>query len=125
MGAEHFVADVEVVVREAALLAGQDAMIGIFGGKLRHGHPKAWSLLHALENEVHAVGTLLHHAAQPRLNKVLFAHAFLGPLDRDVMIAGEGLDPVLVVGGPLAQQLLTHRRSADHLAKEEYDLLWA
>jgi hypothetical protein len=32
-------------------------------------------------DEVHAVGTLLHHAAQPGLNKVLFAQALLGPLD--------------------------------------------
>src|SRR5947208_9907822 len=98
---------------------------GSLGRKLRHGDAEARSLLHALEDEVHAVGTLLHHAAQPGPNKVLFAHALLGPLDRDVMIASEGLHPVLVVGGPLAQQLFAHHRSADDLAKEEYDLLWA
>jgi hypothetical protein len=53
----------------------------------------------ALEDEVHAVGTLLHHAAQPGLNKSSLRTPFSAHLDRDVMIVGEGLDPVLVVGG--------------------------
>ena len=39
------------------------------------------------------------------------------------MIAGKGLDPVLVVGGPLAQQLLAHDRSSDDVAEEVDDLL--
>ena len=44
---------------------------------------------------------------------------------RNVMIAGEGLDPVLVVAGPLAQELLAHHGGAEDLAKEVDDLLGA
>ena len=40
---------------------------------------------------------------------VFLAHALLGPFDRDVMVAGVGFHPVLVVGGALAQDFL-----ADH-----------
>jgi hypothetical protein len=41
------------------------------------------------------------------------------------VIAGEGLDPVLVIGGSLTQDLFAHHRSADDLAKEVHDLLGA
>jgi hypothetical protein len=53
---------------------------------------------------------------------VLLAHTLLGPLDRDVMIAGERLDPGLVVGGPLAQDLLAHHWDTEDLAEEVDDL---
>src|SRR6516165_3689911 len=56
---------------------------------------------------------------------VFLAYALLGPLDWDVVIAGEGLDPLLVVGGSLAQQLLADHRSADDLSEEVHDLLRA
>jgi hypothetical protein len=124
-GAEDFVADVEVVVREAALLVGQDAVIGILGRELGDAHPKARSLLHALEDEVDAVGILPQHFPQPGLHIVLLAHAFLGPLNGDVVIAGKGLDPILVVGGPLAQDLFADDRDTDHSAEEVHDLLGA
>jgi hypothetical protein len=42
----------------------------------------------------------------------------LGPLNGDIVIAGKGLDPVLVVGGPLAQHLFAHRRNANDPAEE-------
>jgi hypothetical protein len=101
-GAQDFVADVEVVVGEAALLAGQDAVVRIFGRELRHGDPERPSLFHALENEVHAESVLAHHFAQPWLHIVFLAHAPLGPLNGDTVIAGKGLDPALIIGGPLA-----------------------
>ena len=62
-GTEDLVADVEVVAGEAALLVGQDAVIGILGRELRHRDPKRWSLLHALEDEVHSERVLLRHFA--------------------------------------------------------------
>src|SRR5271165_1121058 len=49
--AEGFVTDVEIVVGEAAALAGKDAIIGILGWEFRHGDAKGRPLLHALENE--------------------------------------------------------------------------
>ena len=39
------------------------------------------------------------------------------------MIAGEGFHPGLVVGGPLAQDLLADHRNADHLTEEVHHLL--
>ena len=54
---------------------------------------------------------------------VFLAHALLGPLDRGMMIAGEGFHPVLVVGGALAQDFLAHHRNAEHLTEEVHHLL--
>jgi hypothetical protein len=53
---------------------------------------------------------------------VLLAHALLGPLDGDVVIESEGLDPLLVVSGSLAQQLLADDRCADDLPEEMHNL---
>jgi hypothetical protein len=39
-----------------------------------------------------------------------------GPLDRDIMIAGEGLNPVLVVGRTLAQDLFAEHRNANNVS---------
>jgi hypothetical protein len=56
---------------------------------------------------------------------VLLAHPLLGSFDRQPMIAGEGFHPGLVVGGPLAQDLLADHRNADHLTEEVHNLLRA
>lgn len=122
-GAENLVADIEVVVREAAPLRRQDAVIGVLCRELRHGDAERRPLLHALENEVDAVGVRPHHLPQPRPNMVFLAHALLGPLNGDVVVACKGLDPVLVVGAAPAQHLLADHRNADHLAQEVGDLL--
>ena len=47
-GAENFIADIEVVVREAAALAGEDAVVWILGGILRHADPEGRALLSIL-----------------------------------------------------------------------------
>ena len=51
---QRLVADVEIVVGEAAALAAQDAAVGIGGGKARHGRAERLALLHAFQNEVDA-----------------------------------------------------------------------
>src|SRR5215469_104701 len=53
---EDLIADVEVVMREAAALVRQDPVIWIFGRVFRHGDAKGRALLHALEDEIDAVG---------------------------------------------------------------------
>src|SRR6267143_371283 len=63
-GAENFIAQVEVVVREAAALFVQDAVVGIGGGKLGQDGAKGLALLQAFENEVHAMLVLALHAAE-------------------------------------------------------------
>jgi len=47
-GTEHFVANVEVVMGEAAALVGDNAVIGIFGGIFRDGDTERRSDLQAL-----------------------------------------------------------------------------
>src|ERR1700760_4493359 len=123
--AEGFIAQVEIVVRETAALVGEDPVIWILGGVFRHGDAKGGSLLHALEDEVDAVGALPCHAALPGHDMVFLAHALLGPFDRQPMVAGEGFHPGLVVGGALAQDLLIDRRNPDDLTEEVHDLLRA
>ena len=76
--AQGFVADVEIVVGEAAAVAGKDAVIGILGWIFRHGDAKCRPLLHALEDAVDAVGIRPHDAALPRQDVVFLAHALLG-----------------------------------------------
>jgi hypothetical protein len=56
--AEDLIADVEVVMREAGALVRQDPVVGILGGVFRHRDAKARALLHALEDEIDAVGVL-------------------------------------------------------------------
>src|SRR5258705_1942439 len=121
--AQGFVAEVEVVVREAAALAGENPVIWILGGIFGGADAKARPLLHALEDEVHAVGVVPGHAALPGQDMVFLAHALLGPFDRQPMIAGEGFHPVLVVGRAPTQHLFVHHRNANHLTEEVNHLL--
>ena len=62
-GAKSFIADVEVVVGEAAALAGEDAVVRVLGGIFRHADAEGRPLLHALEDEIDAVGVLVRHSA--------------------------------------------------------------
>src|SRR5262245_6766746 len=122
-GAKSFIADVEVVVGEAATLACKDAVVRVLGGIFRHADAKSWPLLHALEDEIDAVGVLVRYSVQPRQDIVFLANTLLSPLDRSVMIAGIGFHPVLIVGRTLAQDFLADHGNANHFADEVNDLL--
>ena len=93
--------DVEIVVGEATPVVGKDAIVGVLGGIFRHGDAEGRADFHALENEVHAVGVLLDHSAEPGQDIVLFADPLLSPTDRGSMVASEGFHPALVTTGPL------------------------
>jgi hypothetical protein len=54
-------------------------------------------LFHAFEDEVDSVSILLDKTSQTGQDVILLAHACLGHLDRDLMIAGKNLDPVLII----------------------------
>jgi hypothetical protein len=62
-GAENFIEDIEVVVREAASLAGEDAVVWILGRILRHADPEGRPQFHTLEDEIDAIGVPLCHSA--------------------------------------------------------------
>ena len=53
--AQRWVANVEVVVREAAALRREDPVIGVLGRILPDAAPERWPLLHTLEDEIHPV----------------------------------------------------------------------
>ena len=57
----------------------------VFGGA----DVKARPLLHALEDEVHAVGVVPDHAALPGQDMVFLAHTLLGPFDSALARAGK------------------------------------
>src|SRR5215831_13909369 len=59
---QHLVANVEVVVGEAAALDCQNTVVGVLGGKLGHGDAEGAALFHAPEDEVDAKGIPPLHA---------------------------------------------------------------
>src|SRR5262249_32706808 len=79
---EDRIADVKIIMREAAALVRQDSVMGIFGRVFRHGDAKGRALLHALEDEIDAVGAPLRDAALPGPDMIFLAHSLLGPLER-------------------------------------------
>ena len=102
---------------------GQDPVVGILGGILRHADPEAGALFHAFENKIDPVGVLLAHSAQPGQNILLFTDTFFGPLDGDLVVGAKGFHPLLVVIGTLSDQLLVQDGNSEHLAKEMNHLL--
>ena len=59
--AQNFIADIEVVMGEAAPLLRQDTIIRVLGGILRHGDTEGAALFHAFEDEVDAASVCLLH----------------------------------------------------------------
>jgi hypothetical protein len=53
---------------------------------------------------------------------VFLAETLLGPLDGDLVIAGEGIHPIAVIVGAPAEQFLADDRNFQNLPKEEHDL---
>jgi len=110
-------------VREAAPLRRQDPVIRIGSGKLRRTDPERRPLLHILEDEVHPEPLLLLRLLQPGPDVVFLPHAFLSPFHRDLVVAGVGFDPPLVVARTLAQQLFGHHRFAHHVPETFHHLI--
>ena len=120
---QDFVPDVEVVMRKAARLMRQNAVIRILRGVFRYADPECPALLHALEDEVDAEGLPLLHAAQRGQDVFFFANAFACPFDRDPVVAGEGLHPLPVIVGPAAEDFLAHHRNAEDFPNKVNHLL--
>ena len=88
-GSQSWVADIKVVVGEAAAAFAQDLVIRISGGELGLSRAQGGSLLHALEDEVDPIALGSFHAAQQRLDKLFLFNALLCPLDGNVMVSGK------------------------------------
>jgi hypothetical protein len=79
---------------EAAALAGEDAVVRVgrrvLGGRGAEGR----ALLHALQDEVDTMLVPALHATQGELKIILLPYPRLRPFEGNVVVAGEGLDPV-------------------------------
>src|SRR5712691_7847322 len=102
----------------ARSLAAQDAVVRIGRGVLRHRRAKAGADLHAFKDEVDPGAIEPLRPPQPRTHIVLLAHSLLGPLNREMVISGESLDPMVVLDGPLPQDFLGNRAGAMHAPEE-------
>jgi len=121
--AQRFVADVEVVMRETATLARQNAVVGIGGRKAGNRGTEGLSLLHAFQNEIDTVLVGPFHAAKGGADVILFAHLRLGPFDGG-MVAGKRLHPCLILVGSTRQHFLADHRLANYVVKEIRHLRW-
>jgi hypothetical protein len=110
-------------VSKAAALPSQDAVIGVGSRVLGGGGSKGGTLLHALQNEIDTVLMAVLHATQRELEIVFFPYSGLRPFQGEALVAGEGLDPALVIVGPPRQHLFGDFRHSDYLAEEVDHLL--
>src|SRR6202140_5105470 len=82
---------------------------------------KAWIGMDEDEADAKSLPPL--HAPQCRQNVIFLANTFSRPLNRDLVVAGEGFHPALVIVGALAENFLAHHRNAEDLANEMNHLL--
>ena len=108
---------------ETAALRAQNAMVWILGRELGNRATESGALFHALENKIDAIAAGALHAAGPRPDVILFADTFLRPLDGDLVIASEGLDPLPIIAGALAEDGFVDYRNAHHVAEKVDHLL--
>ena len=109
-------------MRAALALSVEDTVVGIVAGVLgRHG-AKAAAELHAFEDAVDAEAVLAFPASASRSHVIFLADALCGPLQRDEVVASEGLDPTVVVVGSLAQHLFADGSHAVDIAEKVDDL---
>src|SRR5437016_3332602 len=114
-GAEHFIADVEVVV-------------GIVGRVLGQAGMESGARFHAFEDEVDAEALPTFHGAKIRsdvifLSEAFLLHVFIGPAEGNTVVTREGFDPMLVVSRSLPQRLFSNGIDAVHVAEEMDDML--
>src|SRR6516164_9635207 len=127
-GTEHFVADVEVVMRIARPVPSENAVVRVVGRIFWRQGAKGGPSFHTLEDEVRTKTLAAFHAETPGADVVflldaLLLHLFVGPLDRNAMIAGESFHPPLVFVGPLGQSLFGYGIQPMHVAEEVDDVL--
>ncbi len=122
-GAQHFIADVEVIVGVAAALSSNDSVVRIIHRIAWHGGAEGWPHLHALQNEIDAEAIVALHAPQMRADVILLPHALFCPLDRNPLVTGEGIHPTVVLAGALAQNVLGDHARVMEVAEEINDVL--
>src|SRR5437588_9656761 len=127
-GAEHFIADVEVVVGIGRPVPFEDAVVGIVGRVLGQAGMESGARFHGFENEVDAEALPTFHGAKIRSDVIFLAeafllHVFIGPAEGNTVVTREGFDPMLVVSRSLPQRLFSNGIDAVHVAEEMDDML--
>lgn len=82
----------KIIVREAAALFVQDAVVGIVGGKLGQNRAEGLAVLQVFENEVGAMLVVALHGAEPGPDIVFLAYALLGSGHGNPALPGVGVD---------------------------------
>src|ERR1035438_475653 len=90
---ENLLADIKVVVREAAPLISQNAMVRGLGRELGNPATECGTLLHALEDEVDSIRILFHHPAQMRQPLVFLCARPSRPIGWESCDCGHKLPP--------------------------------
>src|ERR1035438_10321812 len=121
---ENLLADIKVVVREAAPLISQNAMVRVLGRELGNPATECGTLLHALEDEVDSIRILFHHPAQMRQTLVFLCARPSRPIGWESCDCGISFHPLLVVASALREDGLVHYRRSDHLTEEIHHLIW-
>src|ERR1700693_62331 len=111
-------------MREAAALAGQNAVVRICSGKAGNRRTKSLTLLHAFQDEVDAVLPGPFHATQGWTHIILLTHLGLSPFNGDTVVAAKRLSPCLILVGPPRQHFLADHRLSDYVLKEIRHLPW-
>jgi hypothetical protein len=78
-----------------------------------------------LKDVIDAILLGLEAAILPGPDQLLFARSFGGPFEGQAAIAGEALDPLLIVAGALAQNILGEFRLAADLLEKIDHLVFA
>ncbi len=76
-----------------------------------------------LEKKIDAVAIAALHPLAVGPYIILFPDALFRPLDRDAMVSGKGLHPLLILLGPFGQNVFGEGVEAMHVAKEMDDVL--
>ena len=107
----------------AGALPPDDAVVRIFNRKPGRAGAEGRSDLHTLQDEIDTETVLPLHTLLIGADIVLFPHALFRPLDGDLMVAGEGLHPTVILVGPLAQNVFGDGAGLVYVAKEMDDIL--
>ena len=130
-GAEHLVANVEVVVGVPRVRPSQDAIVGIVGRVRREPRVKRRSLFQAFQDEVHAesLPSFETRTVPPAVIVPFQSRGFqrrvIRPFDRNTVVPREGLDPLLVLLRALPQRLFRDRVDPVDVAEKMDDVLLA
>jgi hypothetical protein len=99
--------------------------MGIVDRKSGNRGAERGSQFHALEDEVNPELIPALHASQVRTDVVFLADSFFGPFHGKLTFPGEGLYPVMVIIGSLAQDFFADDLHLMNIAEEVDDVLRA